>query len=147
MSSALLSRGATPIAFPLFTIWELPQPDPLAFPEGDPRHPLPLTVNGQGVTVDLAPRTVSGAVVVNFLHQPWMHAFVDGKPAPLDRDHWGRMIVRTIPPGARRLTVKYLPPWPKGFLAAAFMLLAVLGVWRLAVHLQRREATMGGQLS
>ena len=53
--------------FPLFTIWELPQPDPLAFPEKDPSRPLPLTVTGRGVTVDLASRATGGAVVVNFL--------------------------------------------------------------------------------
>ena len=132
--------GAQPgLRLPLFTIWELPHPDPLAFAEGDPSRPLPLTVNGQGVTVDLAARATPGAVVVNFLHQPWMKAFVDGKPAAVGHDRWGRMLVRAIPAGAHTLAVKYIPPWPQGFLAGALLLLVAIGTWRLAVRAQRRE--------
>ena len=120
---------------PLFSIWELPHPDPLAFAEGDPSQSLPLTANGQGVTVDLAARAAPSAVVVNFLRQPWMKAFVDGKPAPLGHDRWGRMLVSAIPAGAHTLAVKYIPPWQQGFLAAALMMLVAFGMWRLAVRI------------
>ena len=124
---------------PFYTVWELPRPDPLAFPEGDPSCALPLTADGQGVTVDLLSRRGGGSCVVNFLAQPWMRAFIDGKPTPIAHDKWGRMVVRGAPAGAHRLVVQYRPPWSRGFLAGALLALIALAVYGLAGRVKKRE--------
>ncbi len=122
-----------------YRVWELAQPDPFAFPSTDPSTALPITVNGQGVTVDLSAHPTRGAIIVNFTRRPWMAAFLDGKPIAMGSDPWGRILVNDIPGGAHALSVKYLPPWHLGFLAALLLALCAAGVWGLAVGVQRRE--------
>ena len=101
-------------------MWEIPDPDPLAFVAAD-RRALPLALSQTGVTVDV--RSARGAVVVNYLNRPGLHARVDGAVVGHAEDRWGRIVVQ-LPAHARTLEVRYSPPWGTAAVASVVTLLA-----------------------
>jgi hypothetical protein len=95
---------------------------PLCFRLGRPQRALPIRLDGRGIHVELDPTTADDPVVVNFLHYPELHAFVDGQFTPITVDAWGRMQI-PVAAGNRSLEVRYCPPWSQGLLLGAAMVL------------------------
>jgi hypothetical protein len=126
LDKALEESGTLRQTTPHTQLRELTGSDALAFVEGSPQQALPLTLTAEGVQVALEGR-VAGPVVVNFLARAWLHAAVDGKPIPSDKDAWDRVRV-AVPAGARTLTLRYEPPWGKGLAVSALFLLLALGL-------------------
>ena len=61
--------------------------------------------------------------MVNFMAWPHMVAKVDGQPIPSGPDDWERLRV-VVPAGAKRLEIRYIPPWTRGILYGAAIALA-----------------------
>lgn len=104
-----------------FIVWELPDPDPLAFVAAD-RRALPVSLSQSRVAVDV--RSVRDATtIVNFLSRRGTAMYLDGKPVPHQEDEWGRIVVR-VPAGARELQMRYAPPWGTAAVASLAALIA-----------------------
>ncbi len=127
VADRILRHAVLRLRLPLLDIWEVEHADPLAFPVGQPQHPLPIVLDQRGATVDVRSGAGPRWVVVNILLRQWMEVEVDGKEVPLLRDSWGR-IVAAVPRGGKTLRVTYSPPFVAavGF-AAAVILLGILG--------------------
>jgi hypothetical protein len=106
-------------------VCEVKRPSPLAFRTDAPDQALPLTMDSEGVYVDLAAVEGGRSIVVNFLHWPDMRAYVDGRPTPIEHDEWNRMVIQT-PSDAKKLAVLYQSPWWPGTAAGGVCLLAAL---------------------
>ena len=121
----LVQASERVLLLPEVEIRRLPSACPLAFPEGRPEVSLPIELGSAGVTVDVSGLKEGGPVVVNFLAWPDMIALADGCRVSMEGDSWGR--VRAVTPaGAHRLEVRYAPPWKKGILAGAVILLTTV---------------------
>ena len=112
------------VTLPDIDVWEIENAAPLAFSAAQPTRPLPITVDGRGVKVDVV-GVPAGTVVVNFLKRPWMVAYADGKSIPTQADAWQR-VAMTLPAGTATLEVVYQPPWHRGFCAGLIALLAAI---------------------
>ena len=105
---------------------ELQGVDPLAFVEGNAAQKLPLVMHPGGFDLDV--QAVAGStVIVNFLGRPEMRAFVDGEPAPCERDDWLRLRV-AVPTGGKKLEIRYMPDWSQGLLLGLGSMLLGAGV-------------------
>lgn len=92
-----------------FTIYELPDVAPLAFPQGSPRQSLPIEVTGSGMRVQLeglAPE--QNDLVVNFLMRPGYAATQGKKRLAIMPDEWGRIQV-TLDNHEEDLVITYWP--------------------------------------
>jgi hypothetical protein len=115
---------------------QLADVDPLAFRVGHPEEPMPLRMHVGGIDVDV--ETAQGHnVIVNFLWRPQMKAWVDGVATPCEFDSWLRIRVE-IPPGARKLEIRYAPDWMTGIWCGSAAIIAGVG---LQLLLRRRAVT------
>ena len=115
---------------------EVDDPDPLAFPAGDPSRPLPIEETPGGLAVDASGVTGGGAVVVNYLWYRGIRATADGRPIRCTPDEFGRIRLE-LPPGAQTVTVRYQSPWALGIGIGVCLL-----VFGAAVHfLQARRSS------
>jgi hypothetical protein len=121
-------------------LWDVDKPAPLAFPVARPQEAFPIAFSAQGVRVDLANFPEGGPFVVNILAWPDFKATADGKPIEFQPDDWGRMRLE-IPAGTTTLEARYAPPWGKGFLVAAVVLVVALA---LAAALDTATKRMAG---
>jgi hypothetical protein len=110
---------------PEVEIWALKDSDPMAFPDGNPRHPLPITLRGTGVNVNLDSLPAGGIVVVNFLWYPNVRALADGREVRSESDRWGRVTVE-IPPGSLVLSIHLGGRWAKGLVNGGLLLVLSL---------------------
>jgi hypothetical protein len=111
------------------SLYELPGSEPLAYDTANPTVGFPISIEADGVTVSL-PDTPGQAgerkVVVNWLARPLLTAFApDGRSLTTEKDACSRLVV-TVPPDVKTVEVRYQPPWSKGLLIGA--LLVVIGV-------------------
>jgi len=122
-------------------VGEYPKPSPLAFWTHAPAQALPLTMDSEGVRVNLGEVANARTIVVNFLHWPDMRAYVDGQPTPIDHDEWDRMVIQ-VPEGSKKLAVLFQSPWWPGTAAGGVCMLValcgllVLGKEKTAVPVQ-----------
>ncbi|WP_395139081.1 hypothetical protein, partial [Armatimonas sp.] len=79
LDQAIITQTRPRLRLPHTTILELSGSDPLAFVEGIPEHPLPITFDATGAQVELGKLRESSTVVVNLLARERLHAFLDGK--------------------------------------------------------------------
>jgi len=109
------------------TLLSLPASAPLAFVETETVREVPISFDGAGAVVDVSGLTRPATVIVNLLWRPWWQADVDGVPATLERDAWGR--VRTVVPvPTRTLRLRYEPPWRIGFSLALISTVAAIAL-------------------
>ncbi len=80
-------------------------------------------------------------MVVNILYRPRIFAWVDGRPATVAADEWGRAVVE-VPAGTARLEFRYCPAW-ESTLPQALGLAALAVV--LAWFLSRRRDVLPSQ--
>jgi hypothetical protein len=100
--------------------------DPLAFPQGHPEHPLPVTIGPAGVDVDTSSLSAGANVVVSWLWYPPMRADAGGRPIDCAADELGRIIVAP-PSSGTTLRVRYFPNWAVGInIGAALALASIL---------------------
>jgi hypothetical protein len=127
-----ISRPA--LELPNLTIREVSEVAPMVFSMSEPTRCLPYRVLGDGILADVSKCPSESVVVVNFQAWPAMNAKVDGRPAKVTADQWGRINV-AVPNGARELLVCYSPRWGEGFLlggcVAAIGVLIGVGVRRI----------------
>lgn len=134
----VLQSAQLKLVLPQLTIWELSGSRPMAFSASQPTRDLPITLNGAGVRVDVSRLTNGGDVIVNFLKRPWSKAYADGHNIPCLSDDWGRMQTH-VPPGTKKLEIRYSPPWSLGFaLAGLLALLSAAIAWGLTAWDRRR---------
>ncbi|HEX2988853.1 MAG TPA: hypothetical protein VHS06_11885, partial [Chloroflexota bacterium] len=114
----------------ILKVGETRAPDPLCFVADSLTQALPLRFDGRGIYATLERPARGQTVVVNFLLHPAMRAYVDGKPTPLGKDDWLRIVV-DVPQGAEKLEILYQPPWRQGLLAG--VVLAGLGLVTLPI--------------
>ena len=109
------------------SLYELPDPCPLAFDRAAPQVPLPIEFHGWGAEVQTpgkGPRTV----VVNLAARPWLRAACGQGRLASSADAWGRMEV-SVPDGVGRVQVVCDLPWRRGvFLAAGLATATLAGV-------------------
>ncbi|MBI3893825.1 MAG: hypothetical protein HY303_20075 [Candidatus Wallbacteria bacterium] len=123
-------RGRRIVQLPQVDVWELPDPDPLAFAPIQPLTRLPVAFDCNGAVVDTSKLGASATVVVNVLGHPNLRAFGDGTELPLELDDWDRVCVR-VPAGLRSLNVRYVPPFGNGVALGVFLAILALGAARL----------------
>jgi hypothetical protein len=127
----------------ILKVGETRTPDPLCFVAGSPAQALPLRFDARGIEATLSRPAKEQAVVVNFLLHPVMKAYVDGKPTPLGKDDWLRIVVN-VPQGAEKLEVFYQPPWMPGLLAGAVLATLGLATVPLAARFSRLSLLAAG---
>ncbi len=113
------------------SLYELPQPSPLAFDRANPQTPLPIEFHGWGAEVE-APGKGPRTVVVNIVVRPRLRAACEQQSLESSADEWGRMEVR-LPDGITHFQVSYDLPWQRGILGGmglATATLAGMGVIR-----------------
>jgi hypothetical protein len=93
---------------------ELSAADGLAFWAGRPMECLSLQWRGDGVDVDLSGRPQGGTLVINVLGRPHWQARADGAVLEIHDDEWHRVHVQ-VPAGKANLTLRFVPPWAKGW--------------------------------
>jgi hypothetical protein len=115
---------------------ELADVDPLAFVDGNPDETLPLRFHASGIDVDV--EAAQGRIaIVNFLWRAEMKAWIDGIAVPSEFDSWLRIRI-AIPPGARKLEIRYRPDWLTGIWYGSAVILAGISLQML---LRRRGVT------
>ncbi len=90
---------------PELTLADAGPVDPLAFPQGRPDHPLPVTISSAGVDIDTSTLLAGDSVVVNWLWYAPFRADAAGRPLACAADEYGRIVISGIEP-------KALPPDP-----------------------------------
>jgi hypothetical protein len=125
---------------PEVEIWALKNSDPMAFPAEDSRHPLPITLQGTGVDVDVGSLPMGGTIVVNYLWYPNARAFLGGCEVRCASDRWGRVTVE-VPPGSQKVELVLGARWGRGLSNAGLVLVLSL---LLAAWLARRIPSAGG---
>ncbi|MEE8546331.1 MAG: hypothetical protein V3T29_11015 [Alphaproteobacteria bacterium] len=140
----LLSRLArlemTRIARAHYRVYEIEDPDPLAFDKAAPATPLFVNLQANAVVVGLPERLSGQGVVLNFLARPGVRVRADGVALEVTADDWGRVVI-TPPQGARALELDYRPGWGRGLMAAAALALIALA---LMAWLSRRSGARAG---
>jgi hypothetical protein len=107
-------------------VFELPGADPLGFAASHPEHALPVKFGGFGVDLDVGCVLPGDRVTANFLWYSTIHTYLDGVEVPCHADEWHRIRV-DLPRAGERLAVRCEPPWRKGVLiGAALVLVGVL---------------------
>ncbi|MBI3891541.1 MAG: hypothetical protein HY303_08435 [Candidatus Wallbacteria bacterium] len=129
--------GRSAARFPAVTVWELPQPDPLAFAVASPAKALPVAFGPGAACVDVHSLSAGGAVIVNVLRRAPLHAYVDSRPVPSTADRWGRVEVN-VPAGGQELELRYESPWTRWLLVAAALVL-VSAVLTIALSLAKLD--------
>lgn len=114
-------------------VGEIRSPDPLCFVQGAPERPIPLHLDGRGITANLGRPASGQTLIVNFFADPVLYAYLDGKPAAVRSDPWER-IVLDVPPGAEKLELLYQPSWRRGLLVGAGLLLLGLAAIPVAAR-------------
>lgn len=107
------------------SILRVSESKPLAFAENAPFVPLPLQLRANGLDVDVTLTSQGGRVIANFLWYPEMRAEVDGQTVKTTADSWQRIAI-DLPSGARKVQIRFVPEWGKGFLCA--VLAALMGI-------------------
>jgi hypothetical protein len=119
-----------PISLPgnaVLQVAELSRPPaPLCFSLRAPERALPVSLDSEGIRVDLSGLDSTQSLVVNFLRWPDMVASVDGQSATIQQDEWDRMVIR-VPKGAKKLAVLYQSPWGQGAADGIVCVLLALG--------------------
>lgn len=116
------------------TVFEIPNPAPLAFDAASPTEALPLRMSVAGLAIDVDPRSEPRNIVANFLWYPSIAATADDEPATVTEDEWHRIVV-AVPAGARQIRIRYLPPRATGR-AMALLMALFGGVAMLACRLK-----------
>jgi hypothetical protein len=114
------------------SILRVPDARPLAFAENAPAASLPVKFGTNGFDVDVT--SVPGVrVIANFLWYPEMRAEVDGRAINTIADSWQRIAI-DVPTDARKVQVRFVPEWGKGFLCATLAALAAIACGFLALR-------------
>ena len=114
------------------SILHVPDAKPLAFAENAPATSLPVKLGTNGFDVDVA--SVAGTrVIANFLWYPEMRAELDGQVINTRADSWQRIAI-DVPTGARKVQVRFVSEWRKGFLCAMLAALAAIACGFLALR-------------
>ena len=103
-------------------LFELPGADPLGFAVSHPERPLPVKFGGLGVDLDVGCVLPGDRVTANFLWYPTIRTYLDGVEVPCEKDEWHRIRV-DLPRAGERLHVRCEPPWRKGLLIGAGLVL------------------------
>jgi len=119
---------------PKVEVWDLNEPDPMAFALSGAKRALPIALFGEGVRIKLESLPQGGLVVANYFWYPSVQAFANGKEVRCGRDGWGRVVV-DVPAGSRDLEVYLGARWGRGLANAGLVLLLSL---LLAAWLVRR---------
>src|SRR5262249_51198379 len=115
MIAGLQAVGRVRLSLDGLEVWELPQPDALAFWQSQPKAALPLHWWPDRMEIDTSPQPPGEKLVVNFLWRKQWHAFVGERALPVEEDSWHRMVI-TVPADASRVTLRFQPPWQRGLL-------------------------------
>lgn len=122
-------------------VGETHAPDPLCFIAGAPSKEFPVRFGAYGIDVELDRPAEPRTVVVNFLRYRAMRAYVDGTPTPIRLDDWRRMVI-DVPSGARKLEIRYQPPWKRGVAAGCLLVALGLALVPLAARLELRPRSL-----
>jgi hypothetical protein len=106
------------------SLYELPDPAPMAFDRASPQAPLGIEFHGWGAEVNV-PGTGQRTVVVNIAERPWLRAASGTQLLESSGDEWGRMEV-SVPDGVTQFRVFNQLPWRRGILAAVGLAAATL---------------------
>lgn len=110
------------------TVYEVPNPKPIAFPLGSPDIVLPVEFDGHGANIDTTSFPDGGWLVFNML---WRHEVKASSSRSSELtagpDEWERIRIN-VPPGCPRVRIDFDPPWRLGWLLAGLSLLAALGL-------------------
>ena len=107
------------------TIYELPDPEPMAF-AGTQKKPLLIDTDGGGLRVDttsLAGDVGPATVTINYARRPFIRGFAGGQPIDVGKDSFGRMIVE-VSHGCEEILIRYQPPWHHGLFVGLLLLVA-----------------------
>jgi hypothetical protein len=113
MTARLKAVGRLRLELDGLEVWELPQPDALAFWQSAPKHCLPLHWWPDRMEIDTSEQPPGERLVVNFLWRRQWHAYAGDQPLPVEEDLWHRMVVM-VPPGTQQVTLRFEPPWQRG---------------------------------
>lgn len=94
---------------------------PLAFSQS---LSLPVRFDASGASIDVRGSPEVRELVLNVLWRPGYRAYADGKPADLQQDSWGRILVH-FGASARGVQVRFRPNWGTG--TAIGLILMCLG--------------------
>ncbi len=100
--------------------------DPIVFSQSDRSKRFAFSLDFSGLTVENSRATQTEPIVVNFLWRKPFTVAADGQKLPIEKDEWGRMVVKPIAPW-KTLKFSYRPPWvPAVALGILFFLSGLL---------------------
>ena len=98
------------------TVFELPNPEPMAFEEFRSDRPLPVTFDGAGATISTS-EAKGKTIILNMLRRPEIRARADGQAVSVDSDRWYRIRIH-LGENAKQVRIDFHPEWRLGFLSA-----------------------------
>lgn len=119
-------------------IYELFDTVPLSFLRDNPSRGLPILFTARGAIVDVSSLSVPRDIVVNLFYRQGIVALADGKQLKVSADDWGRILVQDCP-AVKKIEIRYVPPWDKGFIFAAIMLFFSLVLSATLILKERRR--------
>ena len=116
-----------------FTLWELPQPRPMAWSDAEPARPLPVQFDGAGANLDTSQLPTGGWITLNMIRRPEISASTEKRVLPTMSDPWSRIRIQ-VPAGIKQIRVNFTPPWFVGFASAGLLMVLALIAARIHHH-------------
>lgn len=116
-----------------FTLWELPQPRPMAWSDAEPSQPLPVQFDGAGANLDTSQLPSGGWITLNMIRRPEVSASAEKGKLPTTTDPWRRIRIQ-VPAGIKQIRINFTPEWAVGFASAGLLLVLALIAARIHHH-------------
>ncbi|MBA4015773.1 MAG: hypothetical protein C0483_01155 [Pirellula sp.] len=112
---------SVPSAEEFVAVVEFQETLPLCFFSHAPDVGYPLDQHCEGFDVELPENHPGGRLVFGFLKHDEHRAYADTREVAVSDDDWMR-VVAEVPPGAKRVEVRYQPDWKTGLIRGALTL-------------------------
>lgn len=137
LANFFLAHGVKHLITSEYVLIRLNNARPLAFAEDNPQEAMPIYVKNNGMDIDVSRISATGGrLVINMLWRPEITTMHDKEKLKSVSDRWGR-VVTEVPPHARTVKFRYVPPWRAGFIWGTICLLcAILSYFFLKIKIQ-----------
>jgi hypothetical protein len=109
------------------TLYEVPDPRPIAYSEAAPNLALPVQFDARGAEIATSALSHGGPLILNMLWRREMVAKANsGAALAVGSDALERIRIE-VPPGCDTLRIDFLPPWRFGILVAVGLLVLAAG--------------------